>query len=171
MIPIEKNIIVTDEYGNEYEATYLRRAKGLVKNGRARFIDKNTICLACPPNNLEDNIMNKHKQEDPYIALESIEKPIPPMKPDSVIPKSDSNSETVKLNMDYVLTRIDKIIEQNQYIKDAVTAIGHMTVNESEFGGNGDSARAEAISTSIAAREATNRQIIKFLKKMYNDII
>ena len=30
MIPIEKNIVVVDEQGNEYEATYPKRAKGLV---------------------------------------------------------------------------------------------------------------------------------------------
>jgi len=41
--PIEKNIIVVDEQGNEYEATYPKRAKGLVKNGRARFVDENKI--------------------------------------------------------------------------------------------------------------------------------
>lgn len=58
MTPIEKNILVVDEQGNEYEATYPRRAKGLVKNGRARFLSEDKICLACPPNkNLEDNIM------------------------------------------------------------------------------------------------------------------
>ena len=49
MTPIEKNIIVVDENGKEYEATYPKRAKGLVKNGRARFMDEHTICLACPP--------------------------------------------------------------------------------------------------------------------------
>ncbi len=53
MTPIEKNIIVVDEQGNEYEATYPKRAKGLVKNGRARFIGENKICLACPPQNFE----------------------------------------------------------------------------------------------------------------------
>ena len=57
---MEKNIIVVDEQGNEYEATYPKRAKGLVKNGRARFIDEHTICLACPPNTeLEDKNMSK----------------------------------------------------------------------------------------------------------------
>ena len=35
--PIEKNVIVVDEQGNEYEATYPKRAKGLVKSGRARY--------------------------------------------------------------------------------------------------------------------------------------
>ena len=59
MTPIEKNILVVDENGNEYEATYPKRAKGLVKNGRARFIDEHTICLACPPNTeLEDKKMS-----------------------------------------------------------------------------------------------------------------
>ena len=59
MTPIEKNIRVVDEQGNEYEATWPRRARGLVKHGRARFISENTICLACPPNTiLEDTEMN-----------------------------------------------------------------------------------------------------------------
>ena len=62
MAPIEKNVIVVDEQGNEYEATYPKRAKGLVKNGRARFVGENKICLACPPNeNLEDNKMEENK--------------------------------------------------------------------------------------------------------------
>ena len=47
--PITKNIRVIDEQGTEYETTYPKRAKSLVKNGRARFIDEHTICLARPP--------------------------------------------------------------------------------------------------------------------------
>ena len=60
--PIEKNVIVVDEQGNEYEATYPKRAKGLVKSGRARFVAENKICLACPPNQyLEDKKMEENK--------------------------------------------------------------------------------------------------------------
>ena len=61
---MEKNIFVVDEQGNQYEATYPKRAKGLVKNGRARFVDEHTICLACPPNddNLEDRKMSENKE-------------------------------------------------------------------------------------------------------------
>ena len=58
--PIEKNVIVVDEQGNEYEATYPKRAKGLVKNGRARFVDENKICLACPP----DKILEEEKMSN-----------------------------------------------------------------------------------------------------------
>ncbi len=55
---MEKNVIVVDEQGNEYEATYPKRAKGLVKNGRARFVAENKICLACPPKKImEENQM------------------------------------------------------------------------------------------------------------------
>jgi len=56
--PITKNIKVVDERGNIYEATYPRRAKGLVKHGRARFIDENTLCLARPPKKSEDIMEN-----------------------------------------------------------------------------------------------------------------
>ena len=69
MTPIEKNIIVVDEQGNEYEATYPKRAKGLVKNGRARFVDENKICLACPPDKfleeekMSNNTNNKSEQK------------------------------------------------------------------------------------------------------------
>ena len=60
-IPITKNIRVIDEQGNEHEATDPKRAKGLVKNGRARFVDENKICLACPP----DKILEEEKMSNP----------------------------------------------------------------------------------------------------------
>ncbi len=55
-----KNVAVIDDRGNRYEATYPKRAKGLVKNGRARFVDENTICLACPPDKSEDIRMSEN---------------------------------------------------------------------------------------------------------------
>ena len=74
MTPIEKNIIVVDENGKQYESTYLKRAKGLVKNGRAHFAEENKICLMRPPENyLEDKDMaeiNKEKNNT-QIAIAS----------------------------------------------------------------------------------------------------
>ena len=40
-----KNILVTDERGNIVGTTYPKRARGLVKSGRAEFVDGSTICL------------------------------------------------------------------------------------------------------------------------------
>ncbi|MGN0794512.1 MAG: hypothetical protein ACI4MG_08600 [Aristaeellaceae bacterium] len=48
MTPITKNIIVVDENGNELHRTYAKRAKGLVKKGRAHFVQEDTICLTDP---------------------------------------------------------------------------------------------------------------------------
>lgn len=61
-----KNIAVIDEQGNKYEATYLKRAKGLVKSGRARFVDEKTICLARPPDKSEDKTMSENMGSKDY---------------------------------------------------------------------------------------------------------
>ena len=70
-----KNISVIDPQGNVYEATYPKRAKGLVKKGRARFVDETTICLARPPFHTEDETMEEKKtiqaaQEDKAVHLD-----------------------------------------------------------------------------------------------------
>ncbi|MBE6598140.1 MAG: hypothetical protein E7638_01720 [Ruminococcaceae bacterium] len=59
-------IKVFDKNGNELEPTYPKRAQGLVKKGRARFIDECTIVLcettekteACPPSDRYSEDMN-----------------------------------------------------------------------------------------------------------------
>ncbi len=64
--PIEKNVIVTDESNNPVGSTYPKRARGLVKNGRAVYVGgcENGTPLTirlnknCPTNIiLEDNLM------------------------------------------------------------------------------------------------------------------
>jgi hypothetical protein len=54
MIPIEKNIAVYDPSGALLEATYPRRAAGLVKKGRARFTAPDSITLNARPPGTED---------------------------------------------------------------------------------------------------------------------
>lgn len=58
-IPIERTIVVEDGWGNRCESTYPRRAKQLVKKGRACFVGPDRIRLACPPvKQLEDIAMS-----------------------------------------------------------------------------------------------------------------
>jgi hypothetical protein len=104
--PIKKNIAVTDEQGNHYEATYPKRAKGLVKHGRARFIGADTICLACPPNSLEENNMS-----------------------DKNTPKTEQTAEKTEFTMEWVLNRIESIINDTEHIRNTMhgttnTAVG-----------------------------------------------
>ncbi len=64
---------MTDEHGTRYKATYPKRAKGLVKKGRARFIDEYTICLACPPEDFsEENNMTEEMTRKPEYTVEYI---------------------------------------------------------------------------------------------------
>ena len=100
MAPIEKNVAVIDEQGNRYEATYPRRAKGLVKNGRARFVNENTICLACPPNeyNLEDETMSEN---------------------------TITNTIPEKVTAQVLLQYIDRILADTSYLHEAIAALEH----------------------------------------------
>lgn len=49
MTPITKNMIVIDEYGNTIGLTYPKRAKGLIKKGRAVSVGENCIRLTGSP--------------------------------------------------------------------------------------------------------------------------
>jgi hypothetical protein len=61
--PINQNVTVIDEQGRVLGKTFEKRAKGLVKKGRARYIDAHTVCLvACPRNikNSEEQMLNNN---------------------------------------------------------------------------------------------------------------
>ena len=141
MIPIEKNIIVVDEKGNEYEATYPKRAKGLVKNGRAHFIEENKICLLCPPNlKSEDNNMSN----------------------------TQATKTNDKLTIKYVLDKIEQIINDTEYIHSALEQLALML--KSDPGDIAGQEKAKAIGEIVRCREATNQQALKFYEKMYDDL-
>lgn len=53
-----KNVIVTDEFGNKQGLTYPKRAKGLIKQGRAEFVGENEIRLFNKQNNLLSSLIN-----------------------------------------------------------------------------------------------------------------
>ena len=151
-----KNIIVVDEQGNEYGATYPKRAKGLVKNGRARFIDENKICLACPPNEyLEDKEMpeNKNVNTQETTATEQEYK------------VSESNSE---ISMEYIFTEIKAIREQTEYLNEALKMLEK--VDSVGPGDVGAAAKANGIADVVKCRETTNQQILKFYDKVYDNL-
>ena len=143
MTPIEKNIIVVDELGNEYEATYPKRAKGLVKSGRARFIDDNTICLACPPHiELEETTMSSTTKT-------------------TTKPKD-------KLTINYVLNQIEQIVKDNEYIHNALEQLALMP--KSDPGDIAGQEKAKAIGDIVRCRETTNQQALRLYEKMYDDL-
>ena len=148
--PIEKNIIVVDEQGNEYEATYPKRAKGLVKNGRARFVDENKICLACPP----DKILEEEKMTENIATTKE------------AVVTEENVSKT--LSIDYVLAQIEKIADNTAHITEALNSLKDVCSNYP--GDSGAEGKARGIIEVVKCRETTNQQLLAFYTKAFNDL-
>lgn len=135
-----KNITVLDAHGNEYEATYPRRAKGLVKAGRARFIDETTICLTAPPAHTEGNSMNMQ----------------------DILQNNTADADApagAQPDMAFVMQKIDQILSDTQYLKDAISRLG-----------DADEQKCRALTHMIECRETTNQAAIRLLEKMLDGI-
>ncbi len=66
-------IQVVDATGKKYAPTYRKRARGLVKKGRASFIAADTICLTAPPHPRKERFMeNKLTAEEIFAELKLI---------------------------------------------------------------------------------------------------
>ena len=141
MTPIEKNIRVVDEQGREYEATWPKRARGLVKNGRARFLSDDTICLACPPDiDLDDTKMNDNKVELSWLLQQ--------------IAAIQSDTEYLKDGM-------------SQLFQMGVGDSGESYSPGNILG----QAKAQALEGMIQGRETTNQKLLRLYEKMYDDLM
>ena len=102
MTPMTKNIEVVDASGKIYEATYPKRARQLVKNGRARFISESRICLACPPEITEEITMTD---------------------------ATKTTRLTKQEYLDYMLKQMAEIQEDNAHILTALAQLATMEIN------------------------------------------
>ena len=150
MIPIEKNIIVVDEAGNILGRTWPKRAEGLIKKGRARRLDPTTVCLACPPEQMEDNRMENGKQTE-------------------VITEHSTATEdagTGGMTVESLLNRMDAVRQEMLSMKELARTM-EAIANQ---GGEDDAGHiAEATSQAFIARETTCQQQLRFLERVYND--
>ena len=175
--PIEKNISVIDDYGNEYEATYPKRAKGLVKKGRARFVDDSTICLACPPDIMEDTIMSdnniKTNIAETVDKIEEIgemsgsENSAGEQIESAAVEKSRTSGP--ELSVGYILSQIEKIQQDNEHIYKALESLSGIVTGQgpADVAGEG---KANGIADTVKCRETTNQRLIEFYEKLYDDI-
>ncbi len=143
-------MIVVDEQGNEYEATYPKRAKGLVKNGRARFVgeNKNKICLACPPYKLMEDI-EMTKINEPAI--------------------SEKKSEDMLYTIDYALGQLEKVRSEAS----AFFAEMSEKLMEIQSGGPGDigaQSKGMAFQSLVEEQGSFYRKLIDFYIGMISDL-
>ncbi len=165
-IPIEKNISVVDEQGNEYEATYPRRAKGLVKSGRARFISENRICLASPPAKLSE--VNKMENINNTANTQEV-------KEETAIVKeapAAENQTSSKYTLDYALQQLEMVREDEKaFSADILKRICEVTVNSNEFAGDiGAQSKGMALEALANQHGQTSRKLIDFYLGMVNEL-
>ena len=101
---MKRTVLVTDDAGKEYEPTFEKRARGLCKKGRARWIGKDAICLAAPP----DHDFRKDSDMS-----------------ENIIPAAPS------MSADYILAQIEKIAEEPAYIGEAIAKIDNSAPEKS----------------------------------------
>jgi hypothetical protein len=150
-----KNVIVVDEFGIDYGTTYQKRAKGLVKSGRARFTEDNRICLTRPPEKFEglfENSPTTSNSEDKLVENTNNIKANP----------AATDGENFKITTAEILARIDKIIEDKTHINDAFAAL-------KGSGAAQQSATGMAIGTIVEEREKTNQRMLDLLEKLYDN--
>ena len=128
---MSKNVLVTDENGIIYGVTWPKRAKGLVRKGRARYIGGSAVCLTSPPDKIpEDITMPDIKTTAPAAA-----------------------------DITYILNQIEAVRLDNQHIASTVAAIKDATSDQ-----------ANALSKLVHEKEETNRVILDFFRKIYEDM-
>lgn len=136
-----KCMTVIDLQGNAYEPTYPKRAKGLVKKGRARFVDENTICLTCPPGEREETVMMSNSETKAPMNLTAAQ----------------------------IFEELKQIREDTSYITLAMEKLEKVPTapaseNEACLG------KIAAIQKIVQEREETNQALIRLYEKMYDDV-
>lgn len=159
-----KTVEVRDEAGNRYEATYARRAKGLVKNGRARFTDESQteIILTCPPNQkliLEDKTMT------------DLNTNIQAKQNESDVTEKQAPRLTAKEIFDQIVALQNLMSGEHTNPLYSLASTVEAVCTESQL--EGDSQICESIvvaSTPFRMREETYRQMLDVYRQMYNDL-
>lgn len=165
--PITKNVRVVDGAGNPLQSTYRKRALGLVKHGRARFIDPDTIELTRPPDPQgEETIMQTQSQDQDTTTTA-------PFGVNSGSPASQTPSSRPVAASD-ILERIDMLIAETAYLRESVHALKQIeSAGVGDAGSRGDigtQAKATAIASVVEQREQTNQKMIALLDRMYDDL-
>ncbi len=137
-----KRISVIDQQGNEYEPTYPKRAKGLLKKGRARFVDENTICLTCPL---------PEKREEPIMMV------------------SNQTAGTEMVTAASIFEELKQIRENTSHIELAMEKLEKVPTGYSADNAV-CTEKVAAILKIAEAREATNQALIHLYEKMYADV-
>lgn len=180
---MDKNVIVFDEHENEIGTTWLKRARGLVKKGRACFVSENAIRLTSVPEyNMEDDKMSENKIETmEYSDAAVVEEAAVEMEDAAQASAANSTEEAAEAaepvnrhTMAYCLEQIEMIQKQSGELESLLREFldEYIRGREGEQKPEKDrvDAAVEAFRDTVKCREATNQQLLRFYEKMYDDL-
>lgn len=187
---MKKNVTILDLLGNIIGTTYPKRAKGLIKSGRACFVDRETVRLTCPP----EHFMQK-RQEDIAMSIENskiitlteetktfdtqqAEKKetckTQPQETEKEKPISENAKKLLDagISLQELLANLDAIRSDNGYINQALANLEKLPYMAPIAGAPIDTsvaARAEAAADIVKCKETTNQMMIKLYTQIYTD--
>lgn len=151
--------------------TWLKRAKGLVKNGRARFISENKICLACPP---DDNLEDKKMSDREFITMPLDGNPGGFVAQAKEVEKASETDGKQVYDLGYILRQMESIRKETSYLHEVIEKLSLMADGDSgEPGAPGNvlgASKAKAFGDIVRCKETTNQQMLKMYEKMYDDM-
>ena len=146
---MEKNVTVLDETGAPRGTTWPKRAEGLVRSGRARRIDGNTIAMNAEPQTGKEGITMSGINE----IKENREN------------KEQNFNDAKNEKLQYVLDQIEKIANGEASLQKAIDSVLGLSGEDGSA-----AAKAAAIQGIVAAREETNRQLLHFYEHMADSL-
>lgn len=161
---MSQTIAVVDEDGNVYHPTYAKRARGLVKSGRARWLNENCICLACPPmkeEQREENVMT-NQTAGCEARVNQLDTQEPRQEKDDIsVQKLLEQLISIQQDVEYVHRALDALIAMDDGDSGVMGAPGNI------LGAN----KAEAIGVVVRSREETNQMLLRLYERMYDDLM
>ena len=168
-------------HGNEREPTWPKRAEGLVKKGRAYRLAEDHICLTggITPDDRDrqsDHAENGILDRQTEVRSSDRERQVSEEYTMDAQERNNEIAETAqqtadwgKLNISYVLDRIEAVRRDTEYLQKTIEALDNMAVGQ----GPGDVAgeeKAKALADVVRCRETTNQKLLDLYTKMYDDL-
>jgi len=166
-----RSIAVVDSSGKYYAPTYPRRARGLIKAGRARWSDnrKKKICLTVDPAQYEEvHTMNENDKYNQYDNDGNLIAAAP-----FTEEANGAMPEQGELSIRYILEQMEKIRTDNTHLHKALEEVIRIHPHPPSVSGGQDlasKAMAEAIQNIVTSRETTNQKLLAMYEVMYDDI-
>lgn len=154
-----KNITVTDENGNIAGSTYPKRALGLVKKDRARWINADTICLCAQ--DMEEKTMANNFYEIFDNQITKMQEQIKDDNPETAMPVRMQILKTMETfrAQEQGTKILDMIKTQLDFLKDDLTK-----TSDIDFSNTANSA-------AFLSREETKQKMLALMEKLINATI